>query len=285
MARTHDAGRRRSVIRRCEEFSMSESVGGPQILGKLYLFQQPELLNRETHEGLGLTPPAAPFSFCAKSRIAPLTIHEVGAASKCMPIIFMSRTNLVPLAVLGIIDDVNLFVNDDGSWDQDAYAPAYLRRYPFAFAGDADSERFAVVIDRAFPGISREAAEPFFANGAPSEAMQKVVEFCKVYESERIGTERMMKDLESFDLLSPQGAQFTPIEGGEPRTIAQYFGIDPSKFENLSDQSFLELRKKGLLPIIYATLLSSANWRTLLNKRARKFNLAGDAVYQPLAPV
>lgn len=261
---------------------MSETAAIPQITGKLFLFEQPEILNKEQHGALGITPLKSPFSFCAKVRAAPVTVNEIAVASRSYPIIFTSQTNLVPLAVLGVIDDVNLFVNDNGEWDTEFYAPGYLRRYPFAFASESNGARFALVLDRAYSGISEASEQPFFENGQASLAVQNVIEFCKSYETDRLRTEQMMKKLGEYDLIAGQAAQVAASEGATPVTFAQYFGIDVAKFEALSDEKFLELRKSGLLSVIYAQIFSNANWRSLFARRARRFNLTGEAAFSPV---
>lgn len=261
---------------------MSETAAAPQITGKLFLFQQPELLNKEHHNRLGINRPTKPFAFCAKIRAVPITISEFGFAMKNFPIIFTGATNIVPLAVVGMIDDVNLFVDEAGKWEMDAYVPAYLRRYPFAFASESSGERLAVVIDRGFDSIAAEAETPFFTDGVPSEATQNAIEFCKKYEGDRLMTEQVMKGLEPFDIVTGQAAQFAPTEGAAQQTFAQYYAVDAAKLDALSDSQFLELRKLGLLPVIYAQLMSIGNWRTLFQRRARRFNLAGSEMLNPV---
>jgi len=62
-------------------------------------------------------------------------------------------------------------------------------------------------------------------------------------------------------LIQGQSAQFTPQGASEPKTFAEYFGVDEKRLQELSDEQFLELRKAGLLPLIYAMLMSMSNWR------------------------
>jgi hypothetical protein len=261
---------------------MSETAAGaPHITGKLFLFEQPELLSKEAHAHLGMNPPAQPFAFAAKIRAVPITVSEFANAMKHYPIVFTAPTNIVPLAVVGVIDDVNLFIDENGNWDPEAYVPAYLRRYPFAFASEPSGERFALVIDRAFSAIAPNADMPFFTDGVPTEATNQAIDFCKRFEADRIQTEQAMKALEAFDIVTGHTAQYSPPGGGEQRAFAQYFAVDPNRFDALTDDRFLELRKTGLIPALYAQLMSLANWRTLLARRARRYNLTGPAIFEP----
>jgi len=50
----------------------------------------------------------------------------------------------------------------------------------------------------------------------------------------------------------------------------------------LSDDKILSLQKKGLLSLVYAQLMSMGNWRTLLQRRAKRFNLTEADVFKPM---
>ena len=56
----------------------------------------------------------------------------------------------MPLAVVGLQDEVNLFVDEGGAWAENTYVPAYLRTHPFALARTG-GDRVALVLDRDGP--------------------------------------------------------------------------------------------------------------------------------------
>lgn len=262
---------------------MSETqAAAPQVSGAMLLYQRPELLSMEQHGGYGLSRTETPFAFCAKTRAVPVTVGEIVKASKHFPIIFTGAENPVPLAVLGMIDDINLFVDDKGAWDENAYLPAYIRRYPFAVANESGGERLAIVIDAAFEGVVPGGEIALFDNGVPTPSTEQAIEFCKKYETDRRTTEQAMKSLAKFDLISGQSAQYTPTDASGAQTFAQYFGIDEAKLRDMPDDKFLELRKSGVMPLIYAQLFSSQNWRELIARRARRHNLNDSNILSPL---
>ena len=257
-------------------------AAAPQVSGKMFLFEKPELINAQQHGNLGLAQSDKPFSFCAKVRAVPLTLNEFPLAMKRYPIIFSNAEEMMPLAVLGVVDDVNLFVNEDGGWEEKAYIPAYIRRYPFALATDSkDTDRMALVVDRASKWVKEGGEMPLFQNGQPTEAMTNAVEFCKQCEGERRATDQSLAKLKEFDLVQGQTAQYTP-QGGEPRTFAQYFGVDERKLIELPADRFEALRQTGLLPFIYAHLMSFSNWRELMGRRSQRFGIAEDKLFDPL---
>ena len=255
---------------------MSETQANPQLSGKMFLFEQPELMNQEQHSDLGLTTPAKRYGFCANVRAIPVTVSELPAASKDYPIIYSSQDQLIPLAVVGMVDDVNLFVDENGEWEDNRYIPGYVRRYPFGLAGEASGERMAVIIDTAFEGIKSGGEAPLFENGEPTEMTQSAIEFCKTFEKDRVVTEDFGNRLKQFDLIQNQTAQYTPQGANDPKPFASYFGVDEDKFKALSDEQFLELKNSGMLPILYAIMMSLSNWRMILQRRAKRFNLTED---------
>lgn len=252
---------------------MSETQTGPQITGQMFLFERPELLTKEQHGGLGLVPPAKRFQFCANVRAVPLTIGEVPAAMKDYPVVFMSEEQPALLAVTGLIDDVNLFVDENGEWEENRYIPAYVRRYPFGLASETGGDRLAVVLDASFDGVKEGGEQALFNNGEPTEVVNTAIEFCKRYEQDRALTEEFSKRLVDYGLLRGQTAQYTPQGETEPRNFVQYVGIDEERFNALTDEQIIEMRKNGMLPIVHALLMSLGNWRVILQRRAKRFNL------------
>lgn len=255
---------------------MSETQAGPQLTGKMFLFERPELLTKEQHSELGISAPEKRYQFCANVRAIPITVGEVSAAMKDYPIVFMSQEQPLLLAVTGVIDDVNLFVDDNGDWEENRYVPGYIRRHPFGLASESEGDRMAVVLDAGFEGVKQGGERPLFENGEPTEITQSAIEFCKTFERDRALTDEFAKRLIGYDLLNPQTAQYTPQGSTEPRTFAQYVGIDEERFNALTDEQVLEMRKSGMLAVIYAVLMSLGNWRILLQRRAKRFNLSED---------
>lgn len=263
----------RAAVINQEDFFMSQSVASTQLSGTMFLYGRPELLNVQAHGDLGVQPAAQPYGFCAKVRAIPLTISEIAEASRYYPVVFGSQEDLQPLAIVGILDDVNLFVDEAGNWDPYAYVPGYIRRYPFGLAAETGGERFAMVIDAAFEGVQRDADRKLFTDGQLSDMSRQALEFTKTYETDRRLTEQVFKAVKEFNLITGQSAQYTPTGAQTPQPFAQYWGVDEKKLIDLSDEEFLKVRKLNVLPVLYAHLLSLGNWRSLILRRMRRFNM------------
>lgn len=73
-------------------------------------------------------------------------------------------------------------------------------------------------------------------------------------------TRSMVKELRESGLLIDRAIKINRLDG-EDSQITGIQVIDEAKFNSLSGDDFLQLRDKGLLPLIYSHLLSMANLR------------------------
>ncbi len=237
-------------------------VKAPQ--GSMFLYKQPEYLNREDHANLGWTSPAKPFAFAREIMSVPLVASEISSAQKHYPVIFTGKENAVPMAVLSVMKDRNMFVDAQGQWDSNSYIPSYLRRHPFAVA-KGDGDQFAVVIDRSCTGITEDPTFPFFEGDALSERTQSIVDFCGSFEAERTRTREFSTRLAELGLLSEQTASH-PDKDGNPKQIASFFAVDMEKFSALPAEELASMHTSGFLSFIYAHLFSQENWSRLMSR-------------------
>lgn len=234
--------------------------------GKMFLYEQPELLTREEHGNLGLSPVSRPFDFVRHVRAVPLVSLEFSSAQKDYPIVFTDTEIPAPLAMLGIVDDVNLFVDSAGNWERRHYIPFYVRCHPIGFAR-AQHDQLAVVIDRAAASVTEHPKEPFFDGDKLSGKMQERVDFCARYHQERQRTTDLGTRLKQLDLLTGQQVKHQP-RGGEERPLGTYAAVDVEKLGKLDSNTLQQLHAEGSLSAIYAHIFSLENWNRLLDRRA-----------------
>ncbi len=239
------------------------------LAGKMFLYEQPELLNADAHGNMGFTPVDKPFEFVKNCRAIPLTMIEMGSAQRNYPIIFSNLDNPIPLAVVGLLDDVNLFVDDGGQWDPLAYLPTYLRCHPFAFAQEKGGQ-LAVVVDRKAATVSETPEYPFFVNGELSEHTEALMQLCGQYDQERQRTQAYCKKLVELDLLVTLRAAHTPEGSTEQEPLADYVGIDAQKLDALPADAVYELHQHGFLSASYLHLYSLENWRHLMARKVSR---------------
>src|SRR5689334_18935000 len=96
-------------------------------------YKRPFALQAQVHSEVSLKR-GANYRFAAKSNAVPLTVQELVQAQRDYPIVFTNEAVSMPMAVVGLQDQLNLYVGADASWRRGAYIPAYVRRYPFLFS-------------------------------------------------------------------------------------------------------------------------------------------------------
>ena len=245
------------------------AVPASEISGQMFLYEKPELLNKEIHGTMGFTPAARPFDFVRDVRAVPLTMVEFGSAQRNFPIIFSNMENPVPLAIFGLDDDENLFVGENGKWDEMSYVPMYLRCHPFAFASQ-EQGRMAVVVDTAAASVTDNPKYPFFVDGEISEHTDVLMRACADLETERNRTQEFCDKVRELELLTPLRATHTPAGVTEPQALANYVGIDVEKLNALPADVIYTLHTTGFLSAMYLHLYSLENWRHLMARKVSK---------------
>ena len=80
------------------------------------------------------------YTFCRNVNSAPLMAAEFASAASEYAIVLGGTGDAVmPLAVLGVRPNENLYITSQGGW-QAKYIPAFVRRYPFVFASRGNGE-------------------------------------------------------------------------------------------------------------------------------------------------
>lgn len=242
------------------------AVPAAEITGEMFLYEKPELLTKELHSSMGFSPAERPFDFVREVRAVPLTMLEFGSAQRNYPIIFSNMDNPTPLAIHGLAESENLFVDENGKWDEMCYVPMYLRCHPFAFAAQEEG-RMAVVVDTAAATVSDNPKFPFFVDGEISEHTDTLMRACAQFEQQRNSTRTFCDKMCELDLLTPLRAMHTPDGETEPQALASYVSISAEKLTALSADVVHELHTNGFLSAMYMQLYSLENWRHLMARK------------------
>ena len=251
------------------------------ISGNVLFYSKPEPLTPELHGKIGLRRVDGPFAFAAGSQIAPLTVAEFPIASSSYPIIFAGE-RFQPLAVMGVSNDTNMFIQANGLFEPGMYIPAYIRRYPFVLANDSVNEQLVVCIDRNAKMVGDLPDLPFFdPAGQPTDYTKNCIQFCNDFETENRRTESFVALLTELDLLETRKQMFTPTNPdgslGQPQEVAEYFAVSEDKLKALPEAKIGELMNNGALPQIYAHLISLNGWDRLVNLALIRQSLAPTA--------
>ncbi|MDE2356561.1 MAG: SapC family protein [Alphaproteobacteria bacterium] len=250
---------------------MSETAQSPNasITGAALFYSNPEPLNVQMHSAIGLRRVDNPFAFAANTQAVPLTVGEFAPASLCFPVIFGGEKKQ-PLAVMGVLASINMFIKPDGFFEPGTYVPAYIRRYPFILAANASRENMVVCVDRGAAMLGDLPDLPFFdANGEATEYTKGCIQFCNDYEIEIRRTESFVELLESLDLFETRRSVYRPIlpdgQEGPEQLLAEFWGVSQEKLKALPDAKLRELMDNGALGQIYAHIHSIGQFDNLLS--------------------
>ena len=228
------------------------------------IYRNPVLLNQVAHKNVKIAK-VKDYSFARNLNSVLVTGQEFLHASKFYPIVFVSGRNddIVPLAVLGLRNEENLFIDDEGKWKEGAYLPIFIRRYPFILAeNDPNGENFAVSVDAAYEGFdSEEGISLFDEAGNPTDEMSRVMELLKQYQMQNLLTQEFVKRIVEYELLKDFTADIT-MPAGEKIGFTGLKMINEKALVELDDEKALDLYRRGFLAWIYGHLFSLSNFST-----------------------
>ncbi len=226
----------------------------------MIFYEQAVALNRERHQKLKIQIKPEHFSFAAQTNSVLLAGSEFSEASRDYPIVFVGQEGgpFTVAVLVGLTGNENLMVSANGTWENGAYIPAFIRRYPFVLAGADDAESLTVCIDEAYSGLTNLAGEPLFSpEGGETEYLKNVVEFLRVFHAEMKRTSEFASRVAALGLLAPK---VVSIEfEGVKKTLDGLWVIDEEKLNALDDAQTLELVRSGYMGLIYAHFFSLKN--------------------------
>ena len=194
----------------------------------------------------------------AGQHAVPLTVEEFPQAGRTFPIVFASGENTVPLALMGLNEGVNVFVDDEGTVQPNVYLPAYARRYPFMLAKlQPTSEELSLCFDPT-SGLIGEFADgqPLVDGNEASQTTKSVLQFCEQFEQAGQRTQAFIDELKKHDLLMEGEVSIQQQDGGQPFVYRGFQMVDQEKLRNVRGDVLRGWAQSGLLPLLYAHIFS-----------------------------
>jgi len=243
---------------------MPESASSP-------LYSQVVSLNSETHAAFTIAPSPEGYRFAKTLQSVLLTSAEFFEAGRQFPIVFTvdASNSIVPVALLGLEQQENLFVDQEGQW-QGSYIPAYLRRYPFITTDGAEGQ-ITVCLDEAFDGFNQEGGLPLFEDGEPTQKLKEIQAFLQDYLAQSQNTRQFGAMLSQAGLLRQMDAQAN-LADGRSFSLQGIMVVDEQKLSQLPDIEIVRLFRSGMLAQIHAHLLSLRNLGHLLELKGKELS-------------
>jgi len=226
-------------------------------------------LNSERHRNLRFDPHEANFSFARDTTAVLIAGLEFAEVAREYPIVFVRGADgqMRPVALLGVRNGENLFVDKQGRWDA-RYIPAFVRRYPFVMAAGSEAGQLVVCIDEDCPALNVDHGETLInAEGKLEPRMNEIMQFLQNFQREFARTELVIRQLDEQGVFVEQGARFD-IAGGGSFQLRDFYLIDESRFGKIADAGLPPLFRSGALELAYLHLASLGNMRKLLDRMA-----------------
>ena len=186
-----------------------------------------------------------------------------------MPIVFSMGDNAVPLALTGLNEGVNVFVDEEGKAYNPFYVPAYVRRYPYVLARlQPDAQELSLCFDPT-SGLVVEGDEgdALFGDEKPTEHLNQILKFCEDFEVAGQRTSAFVKELQDLDLLIDGEVSIQPSDSTQPFVYRGFRMVDEQRFRDLHGDQLRKINQNGILPLIIAHLFSLSLIRDIFGRQ------------------
>jgi hypothetical protein len=205
----------------------------------------------------------------------PITADEFLLAQRTLPIVFALGETPVPIALMGLNEGVNVYVDEEGNPREPFYIPAYVRRYPYMLARlQPDAQELSLCFDSS-SGLVGDFAdgEALFADGKPTETLNNVLKFCEEFEMSAQRTQQFVKELMDLDLLIDGEISIEPPGAPQPFIYRGFKMVDENRFRDLNGDKLRKINQNGILPLVVAHLFSLSLMRDVFTRQMEQGKL------------
>ena len=209
-------------------------------------------------------------SFVGTTHAMPITVDEFIDVQRFYPIVFTSGQNSLPIALMGLNEGINTFVDDAGKIEDNIYLPAYARRYPFILAKlREDTDELSLCFDPAAGVVGQfDEGNELFEGDQPSQFTKDILEFCQKFEESGQRTRNFTEELEKLGILIDGEIGITTQQNPDrPYNYRGFRMVDENKLRELPAEKLDELSKNGILMLIHAHLFSMGLMRVIFARQ------------------
>ncbi|MGS0679612.1 SapC family protein [Shewanella sp. 125m-7] len=228
-------------------------------------------LNSDNHLNL-LISESQDYSRFADQNLIPVVFHEFHQLATEFPLVFVKNSEtgqFIPVAMMGIKNSLNLYCQTS-DWPA-AVRPRGFNNAPLSLVKTSqDSDNVLVCIDTSSSLVteSNETAQRVFNDDKEqSEYLKKRTQALLEIAAFNEQTNNICQLIASKELFTVKQLTVKLAQSQQPINIDGVYVIDEQTLNQLSNEEFLSLKEKGLLPLIYAHLLSLQQIPRLIEKQ------------------
>jgi hypothetical protein len=236
-----------------------------------------------TQHGKMKVRPVLRMAHVGQTHAIPVTVDEFALVQRHYPIVFSIGDNPIPIALMGLNEGVNVFLDESGRPnDTSVYIPAYIRRYPFLLARlRPDSDELSLCFDATADAVGEfDEGEALFDGDQPSDATKAILEFCEQFETAGQRTGAFMEELKKSGLLMDGEVAIQPEGFQQPFIYRGFRMVDEEKIRELRGDELRKMNQNGMLPLLFAHLFSLSQMRDVFGRQLAQ-GKAPQAVPQP----
>lgn len=225
----------------------------------LMMYERLVPLDREQHRALRVHQGAGRLGFARETNSVLLAASELPLAALDYPCVFVqSEAGHTLVSIVGLRDKENLMIEPDGSWAEQHYVPAFVRRYPFVLAEQPGNAQMTLCVDEAFDGLDQAQGEALFdAQGQDTPYLQQLQQFLLSFHQDMLATARFAQHLADLGVLVERSIDCKI--NGESLTLNGFKVVDEVKLRALPPDAVQALFTSGALGWVHAHLLSLNN--------------------------
>jgi len=243
---------------------------------QLLIYEQAAPVNPQKHGNWSIKT-GTDYSFAKNVNSVPLMAAEFPSAAGEYAIVFTgSGDEVMPSVILGLRDQQNLQVTEDGAW-RAKYIPAFIRRYPFVFSSTDEGANFTLCIDEEFVGCNQDGVGErlFDSAGARTQYLENVLGFLREFQAQFMRTQVFCRKLKELDLLEPMQAQIA-MGSAQPISLTGFMAVNRDKLKAVPGDKLAELAKTDELELLYTHLQSLRNFSPMAEVAAVIAGARGD---------
>ncbi|MFN2473776.1 MAG: SapC family protein [Sphingomicrobium sp.] len=207
-----------------------------------------------------------------QAHAVPVTVDEFALVQRTYPIVFSVGENPVPLALMGLNEGVNTYLDENGMQIEPTYLPAYLRRYPFLLAQlNEGSDELSLCVDPT-SGVIGDGpdGDPIFEDSQPSARVKEILDFCEQFEAAGQRTGAFVGELVKSNLLMDGEVAIQPDGSEQPFVYRGFQMVDEEKLREMRGDELRKMNQNGMLPLIFAHLFSLAQIRDIFARQVQQ---------------
>lgn len=242
-------------------------------------------ISKENHANSGVSNPAR-IEFCCKTPLIPISLLDIHTNVNGLPLGFCELNGVSNfVAICGIAPGENLFLKPNGEWFFQK-VPLLIQTYPFkliASSNDPEKQILTIADAPKFLVDKSEGVPIFNENGELTDQMKLLVNALQLLTNSFDKTRKAVEAIKELDLLEPWEIEFKKEKTVKLTGISR---VNPEKFEKLSDEDFLKLRKLEAFSLVYCHFLSVpylANLELAENHRSKRTGTLaklGEAIFE-----